>query len=43
MDIGGFTPERVRPLVRALLDRVADVSSHRRAKGCRYPHDGARA
>ena len=43
MDAGGFTPDRVRPLVRAMLDRVADVTGHRRPKGCRYPHDGAHA
>ncbi|WP_404478994.1 hypothetical protein [Novosphingobium sp. BL-52-GroH] len=43
MDAGGFTPDRVRPLVRAMLDRVADVTGHRRPKGCRYPHDGAQA
>lgn len=34
MDDGGFTPDRVRPLVRALLDRVADVTGHPRPKGC---------
>jgi len=32
MDDGGFTPDRVRPLVRALLDRVADVTGHRRPR-----------
>lgn len=33
MDDGGFTPDRVRPLVRALLDRVADVTGHPRPQG----------
>jgi hypothetical protein len=30
MDDGGFTPDRVRPLIRVLLDRVADVTGHQR-------------
>ncbi len=30
MDDGGFTPDRVRPLIRALLNRVADVTGHQR-------------
>lgn len=33
IDDGGFTPDRVRPLVRALLDRVADVTGHLRPQG----------
>ncbi|WP_336950697.1 hypothetical protein [Sphingobium aromaticivastans] len=33
MDDGGFTPDRVRPLVRALLDRVADGTGHSRPQG----------
>lgn len=33
MDDGGFTPDRVRPLVRALLDRVADGTGHSRPHG----------
>lgn len=33
MNDGGFTPDRVRPLVRALLDRVADVTGHQRPQG----------
>lgn len=33
MDDGGFTPDQVRPLVRALLDRVADVTGHLRSQG----------
>ena len=33
MNDGGFTPDRVRPLVRALLDRVADVTGHPRPQG----------
>ncbi|PZU70689.1 MAG: hypothetical protein DI554_00160 [Sphingobium sp.] len=33
MDDGGFTPDRVRPLVRALLDRVADGTGHPRPQG----------
>lgn len=42
MDTGGFTPERIRPLVRALLDRVADATGHRRPKGCQYPQGTTR-
>ncbi len=30
MDDGGFTPDRVRPLIRVLLDRLADVTGHQR-------------
>lgn len=33
LDDGGFTPDRVRPLIRALLDRVHDVTGHPRPKG----------
>ena len=33
MDDGDFTPDRVRPLVRALLDRVADGTGHPRPQG----------
>ncbi|NML89160.1 hypothetical protein HHL26_08790 [Sphingobium sp. TB-6] len=33
IDDGGFTPDRVRPLVRALLDRVADGTGHPRPQG----------
>ncbi|WP_176591641.1 hypothetical protein [Sphingobium sp. EM0848] len=33
MNDGGFTPDRVRPLVRTLLDRVADVTGHPRPQG----------
>ncbi len=34
MDDGGFTHDRVRALIRALLARVADVTGHPRPKGC---------
>jgi hypothetical protein len=34
MDDGGFTHDRVRVLIRALLARVADVTGHPRPKGC---------
>jgi hypothetical protein len=34
-DDGGFTYHQVRPLVRALLDRVHDVTGHPRPKGWR--------
>ncbi|WP_066762187.1 hypothetical protein [Sphingobium sp. CCH11-B1] len=34
MDDGGFTPDRVRTLMRALLNRIADVTGHQRPKGC---------
>lgn len=34
MDDGGFNPDRVRVLIRALLVRVADVTGHPRPKGC---------
>ena len=40
MEDGGFKPDRVRSLVRALLDRVADVTGHSRPKGC-HPQRGA--
>ena len=33
MNDGGFTPDRVRPLVRALLDRVADGTGHSHPQG----------
>lgn len=33
MDQGGFTPYQVRSLVRALLERVHDVTGHTRPKG----------
>lgn len=42
MDDGGFTPDRVRPLVSALLDRVADVTGHARPMGCERPQGEAR-
>jgi hypothetical protein len=35
IDDGGFTPDRVRPLMRALLDRVHDVTGHPRSNGWR--------
>lgn len=31
---GGFVPATITPLVRALLDRVHDVTGHSRPKGC---------
>jgi hypothetical protein len=34
-DNGGFTLDEVRPLLRALLDRVHDVTGHRRPNGWR--------
>ena len=34
-DNGGFTLEEVRPLLRALLDRVHDITGHRRPNGWR--------
>lgn len=34
MDDGGFKPDQVRVLIRALLGRVADVTGHPRPKGC---------
>jgi len=34
-DDGGFSPERVLPLLRALLDRVHDVTGHPRPRGWR--------
>lgn len=34
MDDGGFTHDRVRALIHALLARVADVTGHQRPKGC---------
>ena len=34
IDDGGFTHDRVRALIRALLARVADVTGHPRPKGC---------
>lgn len=41
MDDGGFTPDRVRLLVRALLNRVADVTGHPRPNGWRrHPEEG---
>ena len=43
MDDGGFTPDRVRPLMRALLDRVADVTGHSRPQGCQPRQRGARS
>lgn len=43
MDDGGFTPDRVRPLVRALLDRVADVTGHSRPEGCQLRQREARS
>jgi hypothetical protein len=42
MDDGGFSPDRVRPLVAALLDRVADVTGHARPMGCERPQGEAR-
>lgn len=36
MDDGRFAPDQVRPLVRALLDRVHDVTGHPRPKAGRY-------
>jgi hypothetical protein len=43
MEDGGLTPDRVRPLVRALLDRVADVTGHSRPKGCQIRQREARS
>jgi hypothetical protein len=43
MDDGGFTPDCVRPLVRALLDRVADVTGHSRPEGCQLRQREARS
>ncbi len=40
MEDDGFKPDCVRSLVRALLDRVADVTGHSRPKGC-HPQRGA--
>ncbi|WP_157222297.1 hypothetical protein [Novosphingobium sp. AP12] len=42
MDDGGFAPDRVRPLVAALLARVADVTGHARPMGCEHPQGEAR-
>jgi hypothetical protein len=43
IDDGGFTPDRVRLLVRALLDRVADVTGHLWPKGCQLRQREARS
>ncbi|NWK94685.1 hypothetical protein DM806_03190 [Sphingobium lactosutens] len=43
MDDGGFTSADVRHLVRALLDRVHDLTGHPRPKGCRRDPREARA
>jgi hypothetical protein len=40
-DDGGFTPEQVRPLLRALLDRVHQVTGHPRPHGWRRRRDRA--
>ncbi|UXC91412.1 hypothetical protein EGM87_02710 [Sphingobium sp. RSMS] len=42
-DDGGFTVDEVRPLLRALLDRVHDVTGHRRPNGWRREHRDARS
>lgn len=41
-DDGGFTIGEVRPLLRALLDRVHDVTGHPRPSGWRNSSQGAR-
>ncbi|PTQ12663.1 hypothetical protein CLG96_00385 [Sphingomonas oleivorans] len=41
-DDGGFTVHQVRPLLRALLDRVHDVTGHPRPKGWRRHRREAR-
>lgn len=41
MEDGGFTPDRVRALVRTLLDRVADGTGHSRPQGCQPRQWGA--
>lgn len=40
---GGFIPGTITPLVRALLDRVHDVTGHSRPKGCRRRPQEARS
>jgi hypothetical protein len=40
---GGFIPATITPLVRALVDRVHDVTGHPRPKGCRLRPQEARS
>ncbi|WP_459661648.1 hypothetical protein [Novosphingobium sp. 11B] len=40
---GGFVPATIKPLVRALVDRVHDVTWHHRPKGCQRRSNGARS
>ena len=40
---GGFIPATIKPLVRALVDRVHDVTGHPRPKGCRLRAQEARS
>lgn len=40
---GGFTLDAVRPILRALLDRVHDVTGHPRPGGSRHRQRGARS
>ena len=40
---GGFIPATITPLVRALVDRVHDVTGHPRPKGCQRRPQGARS
>lgn len=42
-DNGGFTVDEVLPLLRALLDRVHDVTGHRRPNGWRREQREARS
>jgi hypothetical protein len=41
--IGGFIPATVTPLVRALVDRVHDVTGHPRPRGCQRRAQGAQS
>lgn len=40
---GGFLPATIKPLVRASVDRVHDVTGHPRPRGCQYRSNGARS
>ncbi|WP_010337701.1 hypothetical protein [Sphingobium yanoikuyae] len=40
---GGFIPATIKPLVRALVDRVHDVTGHSRPKGCQRRAQEARS
>jgi len=41
--MGGFVPATIKPLVRALVDRVHDVTAHPRARGGQRRSNGARS